>query len=131
MGLAEAVERQNQSLREVTYTANWLKRHLDKSLSVIESERGFDPIPLKGPFKYEPLNSDEPVPLDRGPFVTPYQRPAPHTEDGSQEKNLRYLQCIINLNSMGTTSSMFLIEDQIENFRQRLERIAPDPNTPS
>ena len=130
MGLTEAIERKNQAHDSLSYTTGWLKRHLDRCLILIESERGLEPIPIECPKVRGPRHAEGSFKKKSGPFVIPYERPQIDPERSSQEKDLRYLQCLVNMQAMGTVSSMYNADGEIANFQQRLERITPDPNNP-
>ncbi len=135
MELTEAIERQNQFCTDLSYTTGWLKRHLENCLTLIETERGLEPIPLKYPYAFGPLLSKEP-PEDQlhkkepGPFVSPYEKPKPYSDSSEQEKNIRILRCLVDLKTMSVAMSRYNTEIHIDNFQQRLERIAPDPTSP-
>ena len=130
-GLTEAAERQNRVCVDLAYQANWLRRHLEKCLTLIESQRGLEPMSLKsdmskGPFAVSPRFSSE----ASGPFITPYEKHDWSGEDSpSEEKDIRRLTCLTNLATLSAQmSSIYDMDRVIENFQQRLERIAPDPN---
>ena len=127
MGLTEAIERQNQTGVDLAYTVGWMKRHFDRCLTLIESERGLEPIPIKYPDWGGPQPSEGYFLNKEGPFVMPYEKPKHEPDQSPREKNLKHLECLVNLSTMAVTMSMYSVEMEIENFQQRLQRIAPDP----
>ncbi|OQY07311.1 MAG: hypothetical protein B6I25_02145 [Planctomycetales bacterium 4572_13] len=129
MDLTEAIERQNQICTDSSYAMGWLKRHLENCLTLIETERGLEPIPISpmGPY---PLPSEKRFPEATSPFVVPYEKPKSYLDSSKREKNLRVLECLVNLSAMSATMARYNVERNIDNFQQRLERIAADPNSP-
>ena len=128
MDLTEAVERQNEFCFRLSYNTGWLKHHLDTCLTLIESERGLEPIPIEYPGPGGPRPAERYVFDKPRPFIMPYEKPEPVSDEPRPEKSLRHLECIINLSAVSAAHSMYCAEREIDNFQQRLERIAPDPN---
>ena len=131
MGLTKAVEKQIQVTTDLFNTMVWLKRHLDNSLSLIESERNLEPIQIERPNWLGMQLPDECLLENKELFVIPYAKTQVFPDSPEQEKNLRYLVCLINLSTLGTTMSMYNVDMEINNLQMRLQRIAPDsdPNS--
>jgi hypothetical protein len=141
MGMTEAIDRQNQFFMQMSDTTRWLERHLENCITLLESERGLKPIPMKS-FGMPQISADrnEPETLQAfseasGPFVIPYEKPKKMTEKSSEENNLAVLSCKINLSALAVVSAKYSVEMKIDNFQERLQRLDPkgtaaDPNRP-
>jgi len=137
MGMTEAVDRQTQFCADLSHTTAWLKRHLDACLTLLETERGLEPIPDTG---YE-LLSVQGQPKQQGsanpscktpePFFVPYEKPKSYVEKSPEENNLRMLECKMNLAAQAIAATRYNTEMTIDHFQQRLKRLDPassDPN---
>jgi hypothetical protein len=131
-GLTEAVLRQNQAFSELSHQNRWLRIHLENCLTLIESERGLEPISVLSETSEEPFlgviyNLDK-----EGPFVRPFVTHVPDPEYFErEEEDIRFLTCMVNIsNNNAHGLSLNGMDEIIPYFQRRLERIAPDPNTP-
>jgi hypothetical protein len=138
VGMTEAVDRHNQFCVDLSHTTGWLKRHLDTCLTLLETERGLEPIP-KARLGFTPYGQDQTGQQDSAmpsckvqePFWVPYEKPKRYVEKSSEENNLRLLQCKMNLAAMAVTMSRYSVEMDIDNFQQRLRRLDPNNHDPN
>ncbi len=125
------IEKQSRLCSDLASQVLWLRRHLEKTLNVLESERDLEPIPVQTPYS---LKGEEKYPSEyvRDPdfFVMPYQKPEyrPFTTDPNEfgtEIGFGRAMGKINLNSLSALFSTAETEFLIDNFYQRLQRLEP------
>jgi hypothetical protein len=105
-----------EHIGELKAQNNWLEQNLDKCLKILEAEKGLEPIPL-GNYQSRPQEESE-------PWFEPYKEPNILPFLGGTDVQ-------VMIGSMGLTSAstnLFLdgSTKKIENFEERLKRLAPN-----
>ena len=129
-----AVERYREVSAELPSQIWWLRRHLEKTISMLEAEHNLEPKPVKNPWGNlelrEELKRHRP-PRPPQPFVMAYEKPEyrPLCADPNElgtEIGLKRLEAIINLSSASVILASSDMETLIDNFYQRLQRLEPE-----
>ncbi len=128
--MAATLEKQNQMCHDFASQVRWLRRHLEKTLSVLEAERNLEPIPLQFPYDLPDKKiSPSEYSMEPDSFVIPYQKPE-HRLFGTSPNavGLCRLMGQINLSSgsilfMSANANMEIL---IDNLYQRLQRLEPE-----
>lgn len=122
-GLTEAVDQQEQIRNDVVSQNEWLRRHLERTLEILEAEYNLKPIFLKTPYPSEEMNPSEGI-SEPDIFVTPYRKTEYESPlAGPNEDGLRLLKARINLNTHSIFLATYNTEYWIENFYERLQRL--------
>lgn len=117
--LMPAINRMDESWRQIITQNAWLVRSLDKCIAKLEAERGFESIPRK----YENfLRGDPNILIPPEPWYEPYEhRGAPGRS--AEPASIRMLICLMNISSLNMRNQIADSEQRIENFEKRLKRI--------
>ena len=116
------LEAMNRQRMELVAQHRWLRESLDKSIRILEEEKGLERIPLtaKMPFGAEaPASITEPPQTE--PLYVPYS--APDANSSGEAPSLNIMRALLNLEILGVNSYMAGANDWVENFEQRLQRL--------
>ena len=123
-GMTTAVEKQSQVCSDLASQVLWLRRHLEKTLNVLETERDLDPIPVQTPYSLKRETYPSEYVREPDSFVTPYQKPEHRPLDADlSEHGLLRLEALIGLNVQSVLLATAETEFLIDNFYQRLQRL--------
>ena len=132
-GMTAAIQKHNQTCSELVSQVQWLRRHLEKTISVLENERNLEPIGVEIPLLKEKVPPSDYL-MESEPFIVPYQKPEfKHPDKIEDESGLRALESMMNLNSVNALLATSNMEILIDNFYHRLERLGiekADSNQP-
>lgn len=128
-----AVERYREVSTDLPSEIVWLRRHLEKTISILEAEHNLEPMPVKNPWGNFELREELKVnrpPQPPQPFVIAYEKPKYHPfcadpNELGTEKGLYRLEAMINLGSASVMFASTDMETLIDNFYQRLQRLEP------
>ncbi len=140
MGLTESAKGLADRVGVIGSMNSWITKRLDACLAKLEAERGLEPIPVENPFKEQlgilgepnsPFIISTPSDTNHKRFVEPEnlfyepfsERHAHKSEIDSKERPIQYIQCVLNLASLGINMNQRYSKCQIENFEKRLKRI--------
>ena len=124
-----AVEKQRQICDDLASQVDWLRKHLEKTISELEAEYNLEPMPVYDPYNIlEEMKTSRPRPPV--PFVVAYEKLQnqpydTYTIDFRNEEGLCKLSCLINTTSLFALNSTGHTEGYIDNFYQRLQRLEP------
>ncbi len=131
--LAFAAETQYRRCHELSQQTAWLRRHLEKTISVLENKYNLEPMPVQLPGQNFELREDLKIhrpPRPAEPFAVPYQSldysvliKDPNTL--RTNIGLQRLAALMNLSSASASMANNSMETRIDNFYQQLQRLEP------
>ena len=132
-----AVERYHEVSADLPSLIVWLRRHLEKTISILEAEHNLEPMPVESPWGNLELREELKIhrpPRPPQPFVIAYEKPEyrPLCADPNElgtEIGLKRLEAMINFGSAGVMLVTTDMETLIDNYYQRLQRLEPKIET--
>lgn len=123
--ISVVVEKQSQICLELSSQVRWLRRHLEKTLGLLETEHSLEPIPLQ--FFYDPPDkktSPSEYLTEPNLFVTPYEKPEyRHFDISPNRLGLLRLSAFAALSCQGAILATADMDTLIDNLYQRLQRL--------